>query len=207
MNYRDAGAKYRFATLGYVVSADPPVNWSPLSMQCITTMARPFAALLALLAASLLALPAEAQWKWKDKGGHVQYSDLPPPPGTADQDILGRPSARRSSTPVAVPASAASSVAVAAVAPAPRTTDPELEGKRKKAEEEVAAKNKLEQEKIAKEKAENCTRAKQQMATLESGIRLIQANPKTGEREFLDDKQKADRIKSTKDVMANDCVK
>jgi hypothetical protein len=176
-------------------------------MQCITTMARSFAALLALLAASLLALPAEAQWKWKDKGGHVQYSDLPPPPGTADQDILGRPSARRSSTPVAVPASAASSVAVAAVAPAPRTTDPELEGKRKKAEEEVAAKNKLEQEKIAKERAENCTRAKRQLDTLESGIRLIQANPKTGEREFLDDKQKADRIKSTKDVMANDCVK
>src|SRR6476659_7425487 len=104
-------------TVGYAVNKDPPVNSPPLSMQCITSMARPFAALLALVAASLLALPAEAQWKWKDKGGHVQYSDLPPPPGTADQDILGRPSARRSSTPVAVPAAAASAAAVAAVVP------------------------------------------------------------------------------------------
>ena len=174
-------------------------------MQCITSMARPFAALLALLAASLLALPAEAQWKWKDKGGHVQYSDLPPPPGTADQDILMRPSARRSSAPAAAQASAPPVVAAVASAPAPRTAEPELEAKRKKSEEEATAKNKVEQEKIAKERAENCTRAKRQLDTLESGIRLIQANPKTGEREFLDDKQQADRIKSTKDVMANDC--
>lgn len=192
-------------TAGYAVNGDPPVNSPPLSMQCITSMARPFAALLALIAASLLALPAEAQWKWKDKGGHVQYSDLPPPPGTADQDILMRPSVRRSSSPAAAPASAAAVVAAVASAPAPRTVDPELEAKRKKSEEEAATKNKAEQEKIAKERAENCTRAKRQLDTLESGIRLIQANPKTGEREFLDDKQKADRIKSTKDVMANDC--
>ena len=54
-----------------------------------------FVALLALLAASLIALPAAAQWKWRDKGGHVQYSDLPPPAGTPDQDILSRPSAPR----------------------------------------------------------------------------------------------------------------
>jgi hypothetical protein len=193
-------------TVGYAVNRGPPVNSPPLSMQCITSMARPFAALLALVAASLLALPAEAQWKWKDKGGHVQYSDLPPPPDTADQDILMRPSARRSSAPAATQASAPAVVAAVASAPAPRTAEPELEAKRKKSEEEAAAKNKAEQEKIAKERAENCIRAKRQLDTLESGIRLIQANPKTGEREFLDDKQKADRIKSTKDVMANDCT-
>src|SRR6476659_2762036 len=131
-------------TVGYAVNKDPPVNSPPLSMQCITSMARPFAALLALVAASLLALPAEAQWKWKDKGGHVQYSDLPPPPGTADQDILMRPSARRSSAPAAAPASAPAVVAAVASAPAPRTAEPELEAKRKKSEEEAAAKNKVE---------------------------------------------------------------
>jgi hypothetical protein len=174
-------------------------------MQCITTMARPFAALLALLVASLLALPAEAQWKWKDKGGHVQYSDLPPPPGTADQDILMRPSARRSGPQAAAPASAAPVVAAEASAPAPRTADPELEAKRKKAEEEAAAKAKVEQERIAKAQAENCARAKQQLATLESGIRLVQANVKTGEREFLDDKQRADQAKNAKDVIAANC--
>jgi len=173
-------------------------------MQCITTMARPFAALLALLVASLLALPAEAQWKWKDKGGHVQYSDLPPPSGTADQDILMRPSVRRTTTSAMAPASAASVVA-AASAPAPRSADPELEARRKKAEDDAAAKNKAEADRVAKARAENCTRAKQQLATLESGIRLVQANAKTGEREFLDDKQRADQMKTTKDVIASDC--
>ena len=93
-------------------------------------MARPFVALLALIAASLIALPATAQWKWRDKGGHVQYSDLPPPAGTADADILTRPnpSMRRSTptstAPIAAPASAAVATGTAS---APRAADPELE--------------------------------------------------------------------------------
>jgi Domain of unknown function (DUF4124) len=190
-------------TVGYARDSGAPVNSAPLSMQCITTMARPFAALLALLAASLLALPAEAQWKWKDKNGHIQYSDLPPPNGTPEQDVLMKPSARRSPAPAA--ATSAPAAVVAAAGSAPRSADPELEAKRKKAEDEAAAKNKVEQEKLAKARAENCARAKQQLATLESGIRLVQANAKTGEREFLDDKQRADQAKTTKDVIATDC--
>jgi hypothetical protein len=174
-------------------------------MQCITTMARPYAALLALLAASLLAFPAEAQWKWKDKGGHVQYSDLPPPSGTADQDILMRPSARRTvATPAASSASAASAVAAAAPA-ASRAVDPELEAKRKKAEADAAAKAKAEQERVAAAKAENCIRAKSQLGTLESGMRIVRANATTGEREYLDDQQRADEAKRVKEVVASDC--
>ena len=108
-------------------------------------MARPLVALLALLAAALLAVPAEAQWKWRDKGGHVQYSDLPPPSGTPEQDILGRPSAaarRNVITPIAAaPAASGAASAVATAASGPRTTaDPELEAKRKKAEADAAAK-------------------------------------------------------------------
>src|SRR5215203_3641015 len=104
-------------------------------------MSRPFVALLAVLAASLIALPAAAQWKWRDKGGHVQYSDLPPPPGTADTDILARPSpSMRRSTPAGVaPATTPALPAATATASAPRAADPELEAKRKKAEAEAAA--------------------------------------------------------------------
>ena len=120
-------------------------------------MARPFVALLALIAASLIALPATAQWKWRDKGGHVQYSDLPPPAGTADADILTRPnpSMRRSTptstAPIAAPASAAVATATAS---APRAADPELEAKRKKAEAEVAAKNKAEQDRVVSDEVD-----------------------------------------------------
>jgi len=171
-------------------------------------MARPFVALLALIAASLIALPATAQWKWRDKGGHVQYSDLPPPAGTADADILARPSPsmRRgtptSTAPIAAPASAAVATATAS---APRVADPELEAKRKKAEAEVAAKNKAEQERVAALKADNCSRARAQMTTLNSGIRLATTNAKTGEREFMDDKQRADESRRVQEVISNDC--
>jgi hypothetical protein len=170
-------------------------------------MLRTTAALLALVAASLVSLPAEAQWKWRDKGGHVQYSDLPPPAGTPDQDILGRPSASasRRAVPSATPAPATSAALAGAPASAPRTGDPELEAKRKKAEADAAAKTKADQERYAAAKADNCNRARAQMATLKSGIRLAQTNVKTGEREFLDDKQRADETRRTEEVIASDC--
>ena len=171
-------------------------------------MARPFVALLALLVASLIALPATAQWKWRDKGGHVQYSDLPPPPDTADSDILARPSPsmRRSTSTSVAPVVTPGSAAVAtASASAPRSADPELEAKRKKAEDEAAAKNKAEQERVAAMKLDNCSRARAQMTTLQSGIRLATTNAKTGEREFMDDKQRADEQRRVQDVIAADC--
>lgn len=173
-------------------------------------MVRPFAALLALLAATLLSLPAEAQWKWKDKSGHVQYSDLPPPLGTPDQDILTRPNAasRRAgpapNAPVSIVSSGTPASAAASGALAPRMADPELEAKRKKAETDAAAKQKADEQRVAAAKAENCARAKTQLTTLESGIRMARANA-NGEREFLDDKQRADETKRTKDVISVDC--
>jgi hypothetical protein len=171
-------------------------------------MARSLVALLAVVAASLIALPAEAQWKWRDKGGHVQYSDLPPPPGTADADILARPSAtarRAGIAPVASVASPGSPASAIATASAPRSADPELEAKRKKAESEVAAKAKAEAERIAALKVDNCSRARAQLTTLQSGIRLAQTNAKTGEREFLDDTQRANETRRAQEVISNDC--
>src|SRR5436190_1378392 len=107
---------------------------------------------------------------WREKGGHVQYSDLPPPPGTPDGDILARPSASsRRSTPTSVAPPTFSASAATAQASAPRSGDPELEAKRKKAEAEVAAKNKAEQDRYAAAKADNCSRARAQLTTLKSG--------------------------------------
>ncbi len=165
---------------------------------------------MTLVAASLLSLPAEAQWKWRDKGGHVQYSDLPPPLGTPDQDILTRPNAapRRAgpvpNAPVSIVSSGNSASAAASGSLMPRMADPGLEAARKKAEADAAAKAKAEEQRIAALKADNCTRAKTQLTTLESGIRLARSNA-NGEREFLDDKQRAEETKRTKDVIGTDC--
>ncbi len=157
----------------------------------------------------LVSLPADAQWKWKDKGGRIQYSDLPPPVGTPDQDILSRPSAPRRTAitaPAASQASAPVLVAGASGPSAPRAVDPEFEAKRKKAESDTLAKNKAEEERIAAAKADNCGRARAQLRTFESGIRVTRTNEK-GEREFLDDKQRADETRHAKDVIAADCSK
>ena len=174
-------------------------------------MARPIVVLLVAVAASVVALPSEAQWKWRDKSGHVQYSDLPPPSGTSDSDILARPSptARRpapTTTAAVAPQPGAASAPGAAAASAPRSAaDAELEAKRKKAEADAAAKAKADQERVAALRADNCSRAKAQLTTLESGIRLAQTNPKTGEREFLDDKQRADEVRRTRDAISENC--
>jgi hypothetical protein len=165
-------------------------------------------ALVAALTAALLSLPADAQWKWKDKSGRVQYSDLPPPAGTADADILGKPGAQRTVTAQAAASGAASAPALAAAGAssplAPRTVDPELEARRKRAEAEQAAKVKAEEDRVAAARADNCGRAKAQLATLESGIRLVRSNEK-GEREFVDDKQRADETRRVRDTIKSDC--
>ena len=49
--------------------------------------------LLALLLGSLVALPATAQWKWRDSRGQIHVSDIPPPREVPDRDVLQRPEA------------------------------------------------------------------------------------------------------------------
>ncbi|MDQ6684326.1 MAG: DUF4124 domain-containing protein [Pseudomonadota bacterium] len=168
-------------------------------------MARPLASLLIFVAAAAFALPAAAQWKWRDKGGHTQYSDLPPPPGTADQDILARPTAGKGRGRANLGASQASAAASAgAAASGTRVADAELEARRKKAETDAAAKTKADEQRLAAARAENCSRARGQMRSLESGIRIARTNEK-GEREILDDAARAAETKRTQDMITADC--
>jgi hypothetical protein len=170
-----------------------------------------WAALAAVLV--LASLPAEAQWKWKDKGGRIQYSDLPPPAETADADILSRPSAQRRAANVGVAPAAAASVAPGASAPtlasarppAPKP-DAEFDAKLKKGEAEAAAKKKADEERMAAARADNCQRAREQLRTYDSGVRVFRVNEK-GEREYVDDKQRADQTRQARDVVAADCPK
>jgi hypothetical protein len=85
-----------------------------------------------------------------------------------------------------------------------RASDPELEARRKQAEQEAAAKKKAEDDKVAAARAENCKRAQAQMRTLDSGIRIARVNDK-GEREILDDDARAAETKRTQGVIAAEC--
>ena len=177
------------------------------------TFARPhtFARLAALGLGALLALslssPAFAQWKWKDKSGRVQYSDLPPPPAVSDADILQRPSGSvRKGAPAFGPnaAQTAASAASASASGPSNAVEPELEAKRKKGAEEETAKRRAEEEKQKAARAENCQRAKAQLRALDDGMRMARVNEK-GEREVLDDKGRAEESKRARDVVGSDC--
>jgi hypothetical protein len=158
-----------------------------------------------LLAALVLAaaLPAQAQWQWRDKSGQITMSDLPPPRDVADKDILKRPdtAARK---PVAPPQAAASSAASAAAAPLRPAGDKELESRKRVAEQEQQAKARADEQKQAAQRADNCRRARAYLLDLQSGQRIARTNEK-GEREVLDDKARADELRRANAVIASDC--
>jgi hypothetical protein len=152
---------------------------------------------LSALLGLTIALPVAAQWKWRDKSGQMQYSDLPPPSGTAEQDILQRPVPMQQLRPAA-PASGASAAAAA------KGVDHELEARRRKAEQDQAARQKAEDDRVAAARADNCTRAKSYLRTLDDGMRIARMNDK-GEREYLDDQARAEEARRTRAVVASDC--
>lgn len=147
------------------------------------------------------ALPAAAQWKWKDGAGKVQYSDRPPPASVPERDILQRPSNVRSFAPAPVVASPASPVAAAASAPG---VDKELEARRRQEEQAREAKARAEKERVAQVRAENCTRARSYMQTLDSGVRIARTNVQ-GEREILGDEARAAEAERTREIIAANC--
>ncbi len=159
----------------------------------------------ALVAAAALAGSAFGQgvnWKYRDAQGRVVVSDLPPPVGTQDKDILERPTqvVRRA----APSAAAASAVAPAAAPVLAQRTDPELEARRKKAADEQSMQQKAQQEKDSAQRAENCSRAKSHLSALGDGQRIARTNAQ-GEREVLDDKGRADEMQRARQVIATDC--
>jgi hypothetical protein len=183
----------------------PPRYTSAPTMPPRNAMARWTLAIAAALLGAVLTMPAEAQWKWRDKSGQTQYSDLPPPPTVPEGDILSKPHSSKGRVVVSqAPLAASAAGSAASGALAPKTVDPELEARRSKAEAELAAKQKVEEIKVAAARTENCTRARAQMRSFDSGVRISRTNEK-GEREILDDKQRAEEAKRTRDIIASDC--
>lgn len=162
------------------------------------------AAALAALT-SLAAGSSLAQWQWIDSTGSRVFSDMPPPAGTPDKNIVKRPSAARtvSVAPAAADSTTSGASTTTAAAP-PEGKDGELEARKKRAEEAEQARRKAEMEKLVKARAENCERAKRAKATLDSGIRIATTNAK-GEREVMDDKARAKEAQRLNEAISSDC--
>jgi type IV secretory pathway VirB10-like protein len=182
--------------------------------------------LILLAAALVLPAAAFAQWQWVDKSGRKVFSDQPPPADIPAANIIKGPGMPRGGAPnaaiPATPGQTAAAVPAAAPTPAPAgaapapvaaaqpaapklpTRDSALEEKKKQAEAaEAEKKKKLEEEQQAL-RADNCKRAKQSKAMFDSGVRVARTNEK-GEREIMDDNQRAAEVKRLEGIIAKDC--
>ncbi|MEJ5988887.1 DUF4124 domain-containing protein [Ramlibacter sp. PS3R-8] len=149
-------------------------------------------------------LLASGQWLWMDKDGKKVYSDRPPPSDIAPDRILKQPGARGKSVDTAPAAAAATTAAAPAAAQPPVGKDKALEDKRKLAASAEADKKKAEEAKVAAIQADNCARAKTAKNGFDAGYRVAQTNAK-GEREIMDDNQRAVEVKRLEAVIARDC--
>ena len=174
-------------------------------MRLMSAFLHPWLQRLAVLACMLaLCVPAQAQWKWRDKDGRITASDRPPPRDVPDKDVISRPPTWGRAAPAVAAAAASAAAAAASATPAAAPVDRELEARKKAADQDKAAKAKADEERVAGQRAENCKRARAQMVALESGQRMARVNDK-GEREVMDDSGRAEELRRTRDVIAADC--
>ncbi len=164
-------------------------------------------ALCAGLLLALVAMPAAAQWKWRDAKGQAHASDIPPPRDVPEANIMQRPDPNvRASTPAASAPQVAqvAQVAQAASANARPATDPQLEEQRRRLEQDKLSREKAEADKQVALRKENCRRARDNLNTLDSGQRIARIKP-DGEREILSDEQRAVDARRAREAMAADC--
>jgi len=162
-------------------------------------------ALSVFLALLCAAAPAQAQWKWRDASGKLQFSDLPPPQGTPEKDILQRPAKQAQNVLVVPYGQAASAPAPANKAVStPDKAELERQAKQKQQDKEAEAKKKAEDAKLAEQRRENCQRAQENLKLLQDGVRLTRSNER-GETVVLDERQRAEEIQRSRTVAASEC--
>lgn len=182
-----------------------PFRSTPVG-RCAAALVLPLAAVTLLMA---LSPAADAQWRWRDKGGQINASDRPPPKDVPEKDILDRPGleTRRSAAALAAVAASGSTdgTAPAALPAAPPTAlEREVQLRKRAAEQEQSAKAKAEEDRVSVQRAENCRAARGHLIALESGQRIARTNDK-GEREVLDDKGRSDEQRRAREVVSSDC--
>lgn len=169
---------------------------------------------LVAAAGLLLALPALAgTWQWRDASGRMVYSDQPPPSSVPASQILRAPAPGATGEPA--PAAAAPRADAAGQAPAsprspvaaPRTwVEKEQESRKRAMEREDAERKQSDEREQAARTARACQDARTALRTLESGMR-ISAVDASGERQVIDDAERARRIDAARQEIARSCAR
>ena len=167
---------------------------------------------VAILLAGFVSMPSEAQWAWKDTNGRVVYSDRPPPAEVKPANIVRQPSkqvlpagpASTATEDAAKPSDEKSADAKSALNAPKTTAEREMEFRKRQQERADSEK------KAAEEQAKNaattaeCDRARGYMKSLEDGMRITKTDA-SGNREFLDDAQRAAEKDRTRKIIQSAC--
>jgi hypothetical protein len=146
----------------------------------------------------VFAAGASAQmYRWVDKDGRVRYSDQPPPPGVKGTTLQR--------APVAPSAPAADEAAPKEARKGPLTPAAQEADFRKRQMEAQKARDKDDQaSRDALAKQDNCARARESLASLESGQRISRTGA-DGERYYIDDAQRAAEIEKARQSVSSWC--
>ena len=134
-----------------------------------------------------------------DAKGKKEYTSQRCPPGTVKETTINK-SGSASSNSASTPSPAA--------APGKKSTA-ELEADfRKRTQERQDAEAKAEKDRVEARDAErNCNDARAQMKLLQDGGRIARTDPNTGERSFLQDKDRPTEIASAQKAVDGWCKK
>lgn len=158
-----------------------------------------------LLVCMSLAAPAAAQWAWRDENGRLVYSDRPPPAGVKTENIVRQPGARSAPQPPATGSGEVKASAQVETKAGPKTiADREMEFRKRQQERAEAERKQAEEQAQAARKAQECERARGYLRSLEEGQRIARTDAQ-GNREFLDDAQRAAEIQRMREVVARNC--
>jgi hypothetical protein len=163
---------------------------------------------VAVALAALTALPAAAQWVWKDSNGRTVYSDRSPPPDVKPSQIVREPSTPVLPMPAAAigqPEAPKGSDWKAQPAGAPKTmAEREMEFRKRQQERADSERKAQEEQQKSAAKATECERARGYLKGLEDGQRVVRTDA-SGNREYLDDSQRGAEIERTRKMVQSLC--
>lgn len=158
-----------------------------------------------LLVCLLLAAPAAAQWAWRDENGRLVFSDRPPPAGVKAESIVRQPGAQSAPLPPTTDSGEVKAGAKGETKTGPKTiADREMEFRKRQQERAEAEKKQAEEQAQAARKAQECERARGYLRSLEEGQRIARTDAQ-GNREVLDDAQRAAEIQRMREVVSRNC--
>jgi hypothetical protein len=160
------------------------------------------------------AMPALAQWAWRDSTGRTVYSDQPPPadirsdqitrqPGPGAQTLGTAPS--NTNGPAAAPAPDSKGDGKEPAKTGPKTiAEREMEFRKRQQESADAEKKQAEEQARNDQRSAECERMRGYLKALEDGQRIARTDGQ-GNREYLDDDQRAAEMSRMKEGLSRAC--